>query len=44
VNFHVSPEQVSEFREAFNMFDKDGEGTIGPQEFKGPFFLKNFLH
>ncbi|KAF4656346.1 apoptosis-inducing factor [Perkinsus chesapeaki] len=29
----LTDEQIDEFKEAFDMFDKDGEGTIGPDEF-----------
>lgn len=27
-NFQLTPEEIDEFREAFMMFDKDGNGTI----------------
>lgn len=28
----LSPEQVAEFKEAFSLFDKDGDGTITTKE------------
>lgn len=28
----LSEEQITEFREAFNLFDKDGDGTITTKE------------
>ncbi|KAL6640476.1 hypothetical protein ACP70R_021599 [Stipagrostis hirtigluma subsp. patula] len=32
VELHLSKEQIKEFREAFNLFDKDGDGTITTKE------------
>lgn len=29
---HLTPEEIDEFREAFMMFDKDGNGTISTKE------------
>ncbi|KAF2909356.1 putative calmodulin-like protein 2 isoform X1 [Oryza sativa Japonica Group] len=29
---HLTKEQIAEFREAFNLFDKDGDGTITSKE------------
>jgi calmodulin len=29
---YLSEEQVAEFREAFSLFDKDGDGTISTKE------------
>ena len=31
---NLSPEQIEEFREAFNLFDKDNNGTISVAEIK----------
>mmetsp|Transcript_106 Transcript_106/g.440 ORF Transcript_106/g.440 Transcript_106/m.440 type:complete len:113 (-) Transcript_106:173-511(-) len=28
----LSEDQIEEFREAFSLFDKDGDGTISPEE------------
>jgi len=28
----LSPEQIAEFKEAFSLFDKDGDGTITTKE------------
>ena len=28
----LTPEQMAEFREAFSVFDKDGDGTISEKE------------
>lgn len=30
--FQLTPEEIDEFREAFMMFDKDGNGTISTKE------------
>ncbi|KAF4684605.1 apoptosis-inducing factor [Perkinsus olseni] len=30
----LSGKQIAEFREAFNIFDKDRDGSIGPEDFK----------
>ena len=32
VSEKLSPEQLAEFREAFSVFDKDGDGTISEKE------------
>ncbi|KAL6641951.1 hypothetical protein ACP70R_020132 [Stipagrostis hirtigluma subsp. patula] len=32
VQLHLSKEQIKEFREAFSLFDKDGDGTITTKE------------
>ena len=29
---HLSPEEISEFREIFNLVDKDGGGSISKEE------------
>jgi len=29
---HLTPEQIAEFKEAFSLFDKDGDGTITTKE------------
>jgi Ca2+-binding EF-hand superfamily protein len=37
---HLSPLQIAEFKEAFSLFDKDGDGTITTKElgeFRLPF-------
>ena len=31
-HFQLTPEEIDEFREAFMMFDKDGNGTISTKE------------
>jgi Ca2+-binding EF-hand superfamily protein len=34
----LNEEQIAEFKEAFSLFDKDGDGTLTP-----PLFLTGFL-
>ena len=34
---NLTPEQLSEMREAFDLFDRDGDETINTQEFKSLF-------
>ncbi|KAH0789842.1 Calmodulin [Histomonas meleagridis] len=31
-DLNLTPEQIAEFREAFNIFDKDGDGRITAKE------------
>jgi len=32
MNEQLTEEQISEFKEAFLLFDKDGDGNISPEE------------
>ena len=38
----LTDEQITEFKEAFALFDKDGDGTITTKEL-GAFFILFFL-
>jgi len=35
----LSEEEIEEIREAFNLFDTDGSGTIDPKELKARHYL-----
>ena len=39
----LTDDQISEFKEAFSLFDKDGDGTLPPQIFVYSSILVLFL-